>query len=321
MRYPPSLSVGIDVSKATLDIAILTTKGVVLSKTIPNETTAIEKLLPMLSSHNITSKTPVVIESTGSLHWLVCLLLTEHHYTVHLINPLLAKKYQKASIRDTKTDSIDAIRLAEIGRLERNLPVFFDTRELLSKKRYHSLLAKLIKVKQQLTVAYNDAQYAGESIGISLDLTCIEACLTQMKEAIEILKRMITEHPSDQAVTLATIPGVSLFQAVVLLTAVEGRTFQTRDQLVAFFGLDVRQRQSGMWTGRQTLSKRGNAFYRHILFQLGWSLQRNNPEYHAYYEHLYKERNKHYYTALLATARKFLRYMFTLLPPSHNPAS
>lgn len=44
---------------------------------------------------------------------------------------------------------MDAVRLAEIGQLEKGLPQFFDTGETLSAKRYHSLLAKLQKTRQQ----------------------------------------------------------------------------------------------------------------------------------------------------------------------------
>jgi len=121
---------------------------------------------------------------------------------------------------------------------------------------------------------------------------------------------MITDQASDAAKELSAIPGISLFQAAVLCTAVEGRSFASKDQLVAFFGLDIRVQQSGAWRGKERLSKRGNSYYRQILFQLGWSLQRNNEIFRQYFDHVYREQEKHYYTALLATARKFLRYFY-----------
>ena len=140
-----------------------------------------------------------------------------------------------------------------------------------------------------------------------------------IQEAMEILKKMISKQASPLAKELAKISGISLFQATTLCLATENRVFETRDQLIAFFGLDVRQRQSGMWRGTQRLSKRGNPYLRKILFQLGWSLCMNNPEYKEYYNHQYKEKDKHYYTAIIATARKFLRYYFAILKNSKNP--
>lgn len=302
-------AVGIDVSGATLDAGIL--KGKTKSTTaFPNTREGIEALIVWLREQGIADA-PVVLESTGSLHWLACLLLAEHGFSVCLINPLITKKYQRASVRNAKTDKIDALRLAEIGTLERELPRFFDTRETLSQKRYQSLLAKLSKTKQELSRAYNDAVKSADAIGISLDLACLESCLQQLEEAAVVLKKIIEGSADALAEKAAEIPGISRFQATVLSTAVQNRTFATRDQLTAFFGLDVAPRQSGQWRGKARLTKRGNPFYRQVLFQIGWGLMMNNPTYKVYYQSL-RDRDKHYYTAIIATARKFLRYYFRL---------
>ena len=305
------LSVGIDVAKAKVDVAIRLQNGTYSSQAFSNETEEdMTQLLQWFQENYISPEIPIVVESTGSYHWLCCIVLSEAGYAVHLINPLLTKKYEQSSIRGSKTDTIDARRLADIGLMEMNLPLFFDSRETLSKKRYLSLLRKLEKTKQQLKRAYDDAVSASASIGVELQLDCIAQCLKQLEEAMKVLKKILTEEASEMAKELAEIPGMSLFQATALCTAVEGRMFETKDQLIAFFGLDVRARQSGMWRGKEKISKRGNAYYRQLLFQLGWSLQRNNDTFRLYFDRLYREEGKHYYTAILATARKFLRYFY-----------
>jgi len=299
--------VGIDVSKAKLDIAIRR-EGLRKIATFINSQEGIEECRKWLSDNN-AKEAIIVVESTGSLHWLVCLLLTDYGYDVRLINPLITKKYQKSSIRDAKNDKIDAIRLAEIGRIEENLPQFFDSRETLKIKRYESLLAKLVHAKQQIKRAYEDAIEATTIIDVSLNLDCILECIELLDTAIDVLKKMITDTADDLAKEISQIKGVSIFQATVLSTAIKGRSFENRDQMIAFFGLDIRVRQSGTWEGKGCLSKRGNPFYRKILFQIGWSLWRHNEEYKAYYDSIHG-RGKHYYTCILATARKFLRYFF-----------
>ena len=303
-------SVGIDVAKAKIDVAILWNVTETKTKQFPNQTESdMKKLVDWLNENGVTKKIPIVVESTGSYHWLSCLLLSENGFTVHLINPLLTKKYERSSIRGAKTDTVDVKRLAEIGLIEKDLPLFFNSRESLSVKKYHSLYAKIQKVKQQLTRSYKEALESAETIGISLNLDTIKDCLNQIEETLKILRKIIEENSSEMAKNMAEVKGVSRFQASVLCNAVEGRFFENRNQLIAFFGLDIRKKESGTWRGREKLSKRGNSFYRMILFQLGWSLSRNNDEFKKYYQRL-REDGKHYYTCIIATARKFLRFFF-----------
>ena len=302
-------SVGIDVSKTKIDVAILTDTTETKTKRFAQTEKELRELVLWLKECGVQKDTPIVVESTGSYHWLSCLLLSEAGYLVHLINPLLTKRYERSSIRGAKTDTVDAKRLAEIGIIEQDLPLFFDTRESLSARKYHSLYAKVQKVKQQLSRAYKEATESAEKIGISLNLASIHNCLKQIEITLKILKEIIEENASELSEKVAEVKGVSKFQASLLCNAVAGRTFESRDQLIAFFGLDVRVRQSGNFRGKEKLSKRGNSFYRLILFQLGWSLARHNELFQQYYQRL-RDNDKHYYTCILATARKFLKFFF-----------
>lgn len=305
-------SVGIDVSKLDLDVAVLGEEGTEFGRFRNEKEEKINEMLSFLQSRGVSPTTPIVVESTGSYHWLVCVMLSEAGYNVCVINPLLTKKYQLASIRGAKTDRIDAARLAEIGLREKSLSKFFDSRETLSHRRYVSLLSKVEHVKQQLSRAYKAAVEATDCLGVCLDLECLEATLTQLDMCRDMLKQAIERNAENRAQYLAdSTRGLSLFQAAVLCQAVSGKHFETKEQLIAFFGLDVRKRESGSWRGRERLSKRGNAYYRKILFQIGWSLKQNNPHYTAYHRSL-TDRNKHYYTATIATARKFLRFFWAI---------
>lgn len=304
------VSVGIDVAKAKIDVAIYWNTSETKNKQFKNQTEQnMQSLISWLTENGVKSGTPIVVESTGSYHWLTCLLLSEHKFCVHLINPLITKKYERSSIRGSKTDPIDAKRLAEIGTIEKDLPLFFDSRESLSIKKYHSLYAKIVKIKQQLDRCYHDALESAEIIGMSLNLTSIKDCLDQIQTTLKVLRQIIEDNTTEMAKELAEIKGVSKFQASILCSAVDGRTFQNKDKLIAFFGIDVRLRESGTWRGRSRLSKRGNSFYRMVLFQLGWSLSRHNERFTEYYQRL-RDKGKHYYTCLIATARKFLKYFF-----------
>jgi len=310
----PYLSVGVDVSSQKLDICFFNqaeAKFLSVNNDQAGIISLVQKLEDLLSQNQLNKQTPIIFEATGSYHWLACLLLKEQGFSVKVINPIITKKYQRASIRNSKTDKIDAQRLAEIGLLESDLPDFFDSRENLKTKQYQALLKKLVDSKQQLKASLEQSIKTAETVGLELDLDAVEIAIKKMQEAIEILKKLISSTGNDLAKKLtAEVSGLSLFQATVLTNAVEHREFETRDQLTAFFGLDVKQRQSGNWQGKQSLSKRGNPFHRQILFQLGWSLMMNNDHYREYYKHQKEDKQKHYFTAIIATARKFLRYFF-----------
>ena len=306
------IHVGIDVSKAKLDIACLSDDNSSSLYRCSNTKTGIASLIKWLKSVAVApAKTLVVVESTSHYHWLVCLLLREVNFDVRLINPIITKRQQKLSIRDAKSDRIDALRLAKIARTgtSKELPVFFDSRKALVKKRYQSLIATLETNKQSLQMAYKSALEASKKIDIEMDLSSLEDALKALQTTITLLKKIIVNKPSAFTKRLAEAPGISLFQATILTNAITGRNFTNRDQIVAFFGMDVRARQSGNWQGSSCLSKRGNAFCRKVLFQIGWSLWRHNVIFRNYFESL-KARGKHFFTCILATARRFLRHFF-----------
>ena len=299
--------VGIDVSKAKLDFAIDNSK---LFKGFENNEEGIREAIQWLRS-NVNGHVKIIVESTSWYHWLVCLFLSEEGYDIRLINPIITRKYQKSSIRDSKNDKIDAFRLAEIAKLESKLPKFFDSRESLKNKRIHTLLSTLENVKQQFKRSLNDAIEAFANIGVTIDTKELEEALNSIEIAISTCKKMIEDNSDKLAKRIAELRGISTFQASVLSTAVSGRKFEKREQLVAFFGLDVKVRQSGNWQGNSSLSKRGNPYYRKILFHIGWGLKQNNDIFKKYYDKLRAE-GKHYYTAIIATARKFLYYFFKI---------
>lgn len=215
---------GIDVSKGKLDVCIKDEKGdIYFSETFPNTETGVEKM-----QKKIPKESKIIVESTSHYHWLVCLKLSESLFEVYVINPLLTKKYERASIRGAKTDAIDACRLADIARMENNLTSFFDSKEMLAKKRYKSLLAKLSHVKQELKRSHKSALEALETVGVAVDLGMIEKSISAIESAIDSLKRMLEKDADALAKRTAQVPGVSLFQGTVLSTAVSGRVFETR---------------------------------------------------------------------------------------------
>ena len=299
--------IGIDVSKAKLDFALVRGTRTALEGQCMNTTKGITEWIRKLETHGIQKSTPCVLESTGIYHVPVSLMLKDAGYTVNCINPIITKTYQRASIRGSKTDTIDAERLAHIGLREPRLPIFKATKEILYANRLVSLVGTLERLKQSYTLALRTLHDSEEMLGVS-ESTFGEPLLKQFRKTIIELQDEIQSHAPARASTLAEIPGVSKHAAAVLMTHLEGKHFEHRDQLVAYVGLDVRVIQSGTFRGRGKLSKRGNSYIRKVLFQIAWGLKQHHPLYQELFAKLRKDKRP-YKEALAIIARKFLRYL------------
>lgn len=300
--------IGIDVSKATLDFACLQENRTAFGGQRNNTPEGISGWIQELETHGIPKSTPCVLESTGIYHIPVSLMLTSAGYTVNCINPIITKAYQRASVRGSKTDTIDAERLAHIGLREPNLPIFRATKEVLYANRLVSLVGTLEKLKQSYTLALKTLHESEDMLGMETSVFG-ETLLKQFRKTITALQEEVQSHAPASAVALADMPGVSKHAAAVLMTHLAGKHFTHRDQLVAYVGLDVRVIQSGTFRGRGKLSKRGNSYVRKVLHQIAWGLKQHHPFYQALFAKLRDEDKRPYKEALTIIARKFLRYL------------
>src|ERR1700676_5586203 len=128
MNHVPMVSIGIDVGKAKLDVAGLRTDRTSIHQVFSNTEKGIGSLTRFLKQQRTAATVPCVLEATGDYHFLAALMLSDAGYAVKCINPLITKKYCRASVRDAKSDNIDCKRLAEIGLIEEHLPAFSDTK-------------------------------------------------------------------------------------------------------------------------------------------------------------------------------------------------
>src|ERR1700686_4033410 len=113
MNHPSVLSVGIDISKAKLDVACVQQDRTTVYQVFSNTEKGIRSLARFLKQQRTAPTAPSIIEATGDYHLLAGLMLSEARYAVKCINPLITKKYCRASVRDANSDKIDSKRLAE----------------------------------------------------------------------------------------------------------------------------------------------------------------------------------------------------------------
>ena len=151
------ISVGIDVSKGKSTVCILKPGGEVL-KTPFDVLHTIEDMLSLVNLiKTYDDEVRVILEDTGHYHWPVVTTLVEKGIFVCCINALRMKKYCAQSIRKTKTDKIDSIRIASYGITYwcELIPVLTPGetyRELkLLARQYYQVTSLLIKAKVNLS--------------------------------------------------------------------------------------------------------------------------------------------------------------------------
>lgn len=302
--------IGIDVSKDKLDLAVRFNDQNYQVTSFTNDAKGARSICGFLKRQEAAEAAPVVIESTGDYHLRSALIIKQGDYQVKVINPILTKKYQKSSVRNAKTDKIDAKRLADIAVLESGLPDFKANIAHIQSRKLASLLKQLEKSKQQLSMSIKRFQETANAISLKHPTKHFKRAITELEKQIKETKQELSGRlPEKQKLFADSTKGLSREKLAVINALVGDKIFQNADQLTAFFGLDVAIRKSGQWTGKSKLSKRGNAYARKMLYQIAWGMKTHNDIFRECYD-LHRKNNRHYNEVLVILARKFLRYYF-----------
>jgi transposase len=129
---------GIDVAKRQHKAMLLDAAGATLLKpfSVNNDRAGMDSLLHRLAQ--VHEPLEIGLEATGH-YWLALYdQLTQTGYTVHVLNPLQVHAYQRSGIRKRKSDSIDALWIADFIRVggaretaqPDQLPIYLQLRQL-----------------------------------------------------------------------------------------------------------------------------------------------------------------------------------------------
>lgn len=307
-------SMGIDVSKKTLDLCWLSDQGE-SGRSIRNQPSALRSLAEALVAADYRGK--IIIESTGYYHWLAVVILSEAGLDVRLINPLLAHKHHRGGIRKVKSDPVDAATLAGMGLTERRLPPRWHKGTAWVAQRHRiGLISTLDRSLQQMKASLASHRDALALMGETDDPTV--AAIQAQIEQFEKTKRQAEDELARSLATLseinrqryASIPGISDYLAGIMNLMLRPEARQAKSW-IAFVGLDISVRESGQWRGRTRLTKRGMGYLRKKFFQAAWGAMQNDPQVRAYYDQL-RAQGRPYVESMLIIARKLLRIAYHL---------
>lgn len=290
---------GIDVSKATLEIADGGESG---TRTIDNDPAAITQWLRSLESSSM-----IGLESTGDYHSLMAAMAHEAGHTVYVLQPRYLKNYAQGIGMRIKSDPSDAAVIQRyISREYNDLRPFTPASELVTQ------LQKLVKKRAALTKSRMSLKQSLGGLDLLDDdlksfLRNFNLFIAQVDRKMLGLIREDTQLNA-QRERLASIPGIGLVTSVALATLFSRFSFEGPDSVVSYVGLEPKVRQSGAWTGKRKISKRGPGELRRLLYIAALTASRRPAWREVYNRH--KAKGLSSTACMVILSRKILKTAF-----------
>jgi transposase len=300
-------AIGIDMSKNTFHAA-LDESTVQIFK---NTSDGVRIFFEALRSRGITeADTTIGVEATGAYHLLLCTQAKKSGWRIVVINPLETYHVIKAqSLRRVKTDRKDALAIRNMVVSGHGYP-FADTDHVLALKALVVEREGLVAMRRDTKLRMEAHEAKQEAVSLALH-DSFSAILATLRKEIHIIEKLFAAYEPDTQKLLRSIPGIGITTAATLVAYIgDINRFSSAEKLTAYIGLDCRVHESGTSIkGKGYISKRGNAYLRHILFNAAFIARQKNPELKAYFLKKTGE-GKHYFSALCAVERKLIHLIY-----------
>jgi len=275
--------VGIDVSKATLEVALDDNSK---TRTLSNDDKGLKALLDELKA--VAARVAVVLlEATGGLERAAAAALCANGFDVMVVNPRQAHDFAKALGYLAKTDSTDARALSHFART------------LYHSEKRETLLHKLPTPEQELLLAMvtRRSQLVGMRVAESNRLDnahpsqrkSIQAMLKQLDRQIgqidDDADRHLRQHFKDKLDLLKGLKGVGPGTQAMLMAALPELGRLGQREIAKLVGVAPLNCDSGKFKGKRT-TWGGRANVRSALYMAALSAVRFDPCLKAFYERL-----------------------------------
>lgn len=275
---------GIDVSKRTLQVALLHKDDKPKQKHFENTPVGHQKLLKWLSQQGVQAH--ACLESTSTYGEAIAEALVNAKHLVSIVNPARVKGFAISELSRTKTDPVDAALIARFclalkPSLWQPLPVELrQLRELV--RRIEALNQLIVQERNRLETA------------TATTTALIEAHIGYLKTQLKAIRKLIQQHfkqhsqLSHHRDLLMSIPGIGETTAAILLAEIrDWQRFSSAKQFAAYIGLTPKECTSGSSVrGRPQLSRMGSARLRKVLYLPAVVAQNHNPLIKAFCERL-----------------------------------
>jgi transposase len=272
------VTVGIDVSKDRLDIAVRPGGDVFVVERNAAGLDSLVERLQQLAPHL------VALEATGGFETVVAAALSAAGLPLVVVNPAQIRSFAKALGKRAKTDPIDAAVIAHFA--EAAAP---ELRPLPDDET--RLLADLVARRRQI-IAMIGAERQREKRATAKSLKqsiarLIKALVKELTSVDTDIGEAMRGSPvwREKEDLLASVPGIGPVIARTLIAEMPELGQLDRKQIAALAGLAPWTRQSGQWRGKSFIGG-GRASVRSALFMAAMVASRHNPTLKAFRDRL-----------------------------------
>lgn len=298
-----SVFVGIEVSKATLDIVMRPGGS---RESIPNQEAQIGELVRRLSTLRVTL---LVVEATGGVERRIVRALAAAELPVIVVNPRQVRDFAKATGRLAKTDKIDAEILAHFGEAVR--PALRAVPEPASEE-LRALITRQRQVTEMLTAETNRLAHSAKAVRkrIEAHIRWLEAELDRVDSELD---QSIQQSPiwREQEELLKSVPGIGPVISRTLLAELPELGKLNRKQIAALVGVAPLNWDSGTLRGRRAIWG-GRSAVRAALYMAALVASRRNSTIQDFYRRL-RNAGKAPKVALVACMRKLLTILNAMI--------
>jgi transposase len=291
-----SITVGIDVAKDRLDVAVRPSGEAFVVERNAAGLEALAERLKRLAPHL------VALEATGGFETVAAAALAGAGLPVVIVNPAQIRAFAKAIGQRAKTDPIDAAVIAHFAEATRPEPRPLPDAET-------RLLADLVTRRRQIIDMIGAERQREKRATPRLQKSIARLVRALEKELASVdgdLDDAVRGSPAwrEKEDLLASVPGIGPTIARTLIAELPELGGLSRKQVAALAGLAPFTRQSGRWRGRSFIGG-GRVAVRTALFMGAMVAKRHNPILKAFFDRLVAA-GKPKMVALIAVARKLI---------------
>jgi transposase len=307
--------IGIDVSKYTLDFAVLCGKDIMFQLQTSNDLPGIHGFWKQLKTQAGFSLRQAIfcMEHTGI-------------YNQHLLDFLFKKKASicleasvhiklSSGLQRGKNDRIDALRIAQYAYKNREeLKLWQPKRGVIEQlRRLTTMRNRLLNARKQLTVAIKetsgftkivaDGKLCKLSIqALSKDIDRTEQAIDEIIASDEVLKRLFA--------VVTSIKGIGKVTAAeMIITTNEFKDITEPSKFACYAGVAPFEHSSGIFRGKSRVSHKANKTLKSLLHMSALTAIRYNSDLKEYYQRKVEE-NKNKMSIVNAVRNKLIWRVF-----------
>ena len=298
-----SIFIGIDVSKARLDVAIRPSGE---GESVANDKTGIKALVKHLGE---IQPALIVLEATGGVERQLTCALASAELPVVVVNPRQVRDFAKATGQLAKTDAIDAVVLARFAETVR--PVLRPLPDEVTLE-LRALIARRRQITEMMVAERNRLRGASQSVTKRIDahIRWLEA---ELQRADKDLDQSIRQSPiwQENEDLLRSVPSIGPVISRTLLAELPELGQLNRKQIAALVGIAPLNWDSGTLRGRRAIWG-GRASVRAVLYMAALVASRHNTVMRVFYKRL-RDAGKAPKVALVACMRKLLTILNSMI--------